>query len=101
MIAQFIAPRIPGSEVTIDGYIVPRVEVREDAATGQWHLTYDGRFGLVAESLEELNRWLWLVAQAQAVGGGYSSHGRNSVYRPNPHSVRYMCIGEAGGSKGE
>lgn len=85
--------RAPGHAVTIDGYAVPNVEVAENAATGQWHVTYDGRFSIVASDLEELQRWLWMVAQAQAVGAGYSCHGANSVYRPNPHKVKVMGIG--------
>ncbi len=90
---QFLPPRTAGQAVTIDGYLVPRVEVSEDAATGRWIVTYDGRFGIVAEDLEELRRWLWLLAQVQAVGEGYSCHGKNSVYRPNPHQVEVMQIG--------
>ncbi|WP_416406494.1 hypothetical protein RCH27_08395 [Paracidovorax citrulli] len=82
----------PGQQVTIDGFLVPRLTVSENAATGQWNVCYDGRFSITA-SLEELQRWIWLVAQAQAVGGGYSCHGENSVYQPNPHKVRVMCIG--------
>lgn len=90
---EILPRRLSGSEVTIEGYQVPRVEVAEDAATGRWNVTYDGRFGVVAESLEELHRWLWIVAQAQAVGAGYSCHGENSVFRPNPHRVRVRQIG--------
>jgi hypothetical protein len=78
--------------VTLDGYAVPRVAVQEIAATGQWNVIYDGRFCALAEDLEELNRWLPLIANIQAVAEGYSCHGDNSVYRPNPHQVRVMCI---------
>ena len=81
-----------GHVVTLDGYLVPRVKVLENHATGQWNVTYDNRFTISA-SLEEMQRWLWLVAQAQAVGEGYSCHGQNSVYRPNPHKVQIMCMG--------
>jgi len=89
---EILPVQTTGQAVTIDGYLVPRVEVKEDGATGQWNVVYDGRFSIMA-SLEELQRWLWLLAQAQAVGEGYSCHGKNSVYRPNPHGVRVMCIG--------
>lgn len=81
-----------GQQVTIDGFLVPRLMVSENAATGQWEVCYDGRFSITS-SLEELQRWIWLVAQAQAVGGGYSCHGKNSIYQPNPHEVRVMCLG--------
>jgi len=90
---EFLPPRQPGSEVTLDGFVVPRLEVSEDLATGRWHVTYDGRFGLVAEGLEELQRWIWIVANAQAVGEGYSCHGENSVYRPNPHRLQIRQVG--------
>lgn len=90
---EILLKRSPGHQVTIDGYAVPRVEVAEDPATGNWQVTYDDRFGVTAENLEELQRLLWLVANAQAVGAGYSCHGEHSVYRPNPHKVRVMCIG--------
>ena len=78
--------------VTMDGYLVPRLEVREDSASGCWNVIYDGRFAVTA-SLEELQRWLWLLAQVQAVGEGYSCHGANSVYRPNPHKQQVIGIG--------
>jgi hypothetical protein len=81
--------------VALDGYMVPRVTVQEIAATGQWNVIYDGRFCVLAEDLEEVTRWLPLIANVQAVADGYSCHGENSVYRPNPHKVQVMCIESA------
>lgn len=78
--------------VTMDGYAVPRVTVQEIAATGQWNVIYDGRFCALAEDLEEVGRWLPLIANVQAVAAGYSCHGEHSVYQPNPHKVKVMCI---------
>jgi hypothetical protein len=69
--------------------------VQEIAATGQWNVIYDGRFCVLAEDLEEVTRWLPLIANVQAVADGYSCHGENSVYRPNPHKVQVMCIESA------
>ena len=89
---EVLPQMISGQQVTIDGFLVPRVTVSEDQSTGQWNICYDGRFSIMA-SMEELQRWLWLLAQAQAVGEGYSCHGENSVYQPNPHKVRVMCLG--------
>lgn len=88
---EILQVRSEGQAVTVDGYLVPRVEVAEDQATGQWYVTYDKRFSIVA-SLDELQRWVWLLAQVQAVGEGYSCHGKNSVFRPNPYQVQVMCI---------
>ena len=104
MVMLSILPkRDPGCQVTIDGFAVPRIEVAEDPETGRWNVTYDGRYGLIAENLEELQRWVWLLAQVQAIGEGYSCHGENSVWRPNPHQVKVMCIGsiELGSSTGD
>lgn len=88
-----ILPKIEvGQAVTLDGFLIPRIQVHEDPGSGLWNVIYDGRFTISAK-LEELQQWLWLVAQAQAVGEGYSCHGANSVYRPNPYQVRVMGIG--------
>lgn len=87
-----LPPMNAGRQVTIDGFLVPRIEVAEDPANGHWRVTYDGRFATVAETLEELQRWLWIVANAQAVGEGYSCHGEHSIYRPNPNKVRVGMI---------
>ncbi len=85
--------------IALDGYAVPRVTVNEVAETGQWNVIYDGRFCALAEDLEELNRWLPLIANVQAVAEGYSCHGENSAYRPNPHKVKVMFIDSATGTQ--
>lgn len=81
-----------GQQVTLDGYLVPDVRVMERPDTGQWNVTLDGRYGIVAENLEELQRWMWIVANAMALGAGYSCHGENSQMH-NPHQVKVLCIG--------
>ena len=88
---QILPKMETGQAVTLDGFLVPRVQVHEDPESGLWNVIYDGRFAVTAK-LEELQQWLWLVAQAQAVGEGYSCHGANSVYRPNPHRVRVFGL---------
>jgi hypothetical protein len=90
MTIEILPPRSPGREVTIDGYLVPNVEVGE--RDGKWSVFLDGRFGIDGCTFDELQRWLWLLANAQAIGGGYSCHGENSQ-RMNPHKVRCMEIG--------
>lgn len=87
--------RSPGREVTIDGYEVPRVEVGEDPGSGLWCLFLDGRFGTEPVTLEELHRWLPIIAHALAIGAGYSCHGENSVFRPNPFKRRVFDIAVA------
>lgn len=78
--------------VTIDGYLVPGMAMQEIASTGQWDVIYDNRICVLAEDLSEVNRWLLMLANVQAVAGGYSCHGENSVHLPNPHKVSVMCI---------
>ena len=85
--------RAPGREVTIDGFLVPRVEVGEDPATGLWCLFLDRRYGTPPVDIDELHRWLPMIANALAIGAGYSCHGENSVWRQNPHKVRVSCVG--------
>ena len=63
--------------VEIDGVTVPNVEV----FTGDgelFSLVLDRRFGSEYVTREELDRWLPLIAHAQAIGAGYSCHGPNS-----------------------
>jgi hypothetical protein len=91
-----ILPDHSRREITLDGFAVPRVSVQEISATGQWNVIFDGRFCVLADDLEEVNRWIPMIANVQAVAEGYSCHGDNSVYRPNPHQVRVMCIEAAG-----
>lgn len=90
---EILLPRAAGREVTIDGYLVPQIEVGEDPSTGKWCLFLDRRYGTEPVELEELHRWLPIVANALAIGAGYSCHGENSVDRPNPYKVRVSCIG--------
>ena len=88
---EVLPPRAPGREVTIDGYLVPGIEVGEDPETGKWCLFLDRRYGTPPVEIEELHRWIPLIANALAIGAGYSCHGENSVWRPNPYKLR--CIG--------
>ena len=89
---EVLPPKAPGREVTIDGFLVPRIEVGEDPASGKWCLFLDGRYGTEPVEIEELHRWLPLIANALAIGAGYSCHGENSVWRPNPHKMRAIGI---------
>ena len=94
---EILPQRAPGNEVTIDGYLVPRIEVGEDPATGKWCLWLDQRYGTEPVDIEELHRWLPMIANALAIGAGYSCHGVNSVWRPNPHKLIVSCINSAQG----
>lgn len=92
MSTRILPKRMSGHQVTVDGFLVPRVEVSENVETGLWTLFLDGIYGSEEVSLEELHRWIWLIANAMAIGGNYSCHGENSVYRPNPYKLKVMEI---------
>jgi hypothetical protein len=77
--------------VTIDGYEVPDIEAREVNEGIDCNIILDRRLGITipAECAQQV---IWLLANAHAIGAGYSCHGENSVYRPNPYKVRVSCI---------
>lgn len=87
-----VLPERAECEVTVDGYAVPLLSVREIAETGQWNVIYDRRHCVLAESVDELARWIPFLANVAAIANGYSCHGENSVWQPNPHQVRVMEI---------
>jgi len=81
-------PKALQHKVALGGYLVPNITVVEERATGEWHVCTDG-FGMLAGSLEELNRWIWFVAQLQARAQGYSSHGEHSrALKENPNTIK-------------
>ena len=89
---KVLPSRAPGREVTLDGFLVPNIEVGEDPETGKWCLFLDRRYGTEPVEIEELHRWIPLIANAMAIGAGYSCHGKNSVWRPNPYKLGVIGI---------
>lgn len=81
-------------EVTIDGYQVPKLKAlkRKGAQDGIITLVLDGRFAIDIPD-DQLDPWLWLVANAMAIGAGYSCFGENSVKDPNPFKVKLLGLG--------
>ncbi len=74
-------------EVTIDGYAVPLIEAREVNHGTQTNIFLDSRFGITIPA-EYAQSVIWLLANAMAIGAGYSCHGENSVYKPNPFKLK-------------
>jgi hypothetical protein len=89
---EYLPKRI-SYQVTVDGFAVPNIEARETDNGTQCHIALDGRFGAVipAEHAQEV---IWLLANALAIGAGYSCHGENSV-KANPFKVRVSEIDSA------
>jgi hypothetical protein len=83
-------PQMSVREVTIGGFAVPQVEARESDDGVSCSITLDRRFGIdvPADIAAEV---IWLIANAMAIGAGYSCHGANSV-RSNPFKVKVMEV---------
>lgn len=92
---EYLPQRI-SRQVTIDGFAVPRVEAWESDDGIDCHITLDGRFGAVVPAVHA-QQVIWLLANALAIGAGYSCHGENSI-PVNPLKVRVMEIGFTEGS---
>lgn len=74
------AVSISNGAIEIEGFTLPHVTVKPGAAGG-YDLTLDRRFGMHAETLDEVRRWAWFLANAMAVAAGFTSFGENSSVR--------------------
>lgn len=70
-------PKREAHEVTIDGFAVPRIEAKEIEHGTLCNIVLDGRFGATIPAGVALEV-IWLLANALAIGAGYSCHGENS-----------------------
>lgn len=89
---QWIGPDAGGRyRFALHGFKVPRVEGRiVPGSETLWKIVLDGRFSIEARQ-EELASWLWLVANAMAIGAGFSCFGENSQ-PANPYGTRIAEI---------
>jgi len=81
---EYLPPRI-SREITLGGYAVPHLEASETKDGLECHICLDQRFGAVVPA-EYAQPVLWLIANALAIGAGYSCHGENSRIS-NPFKV--------------
>lgn len=81
----------------IGGYQIPNLRIlrKKGAQDGIATVVLDNRFHIDVPE-DQLDPWLWIVANAMAIGAGYSCHGENSVKDPNPFKVRLIGLGEGG-----
>jgi hypothetical protein len=78
--------------ISINGYLAPRIDATETPDGRECHIRFDGRFGVVVPA-EYAHQVLWLLANAYAVGAGFSCHGENS--QPvNEHKLRVVELGD-------
>jgi hypothetical protein len=76
-------------KIKLDGFAVPFLQGREDDK-GMFHLMLDERMGVEIPK-EYANQVVWLIANAYAIGAGYSCFGENSI-KANPFKVRMSGI---------
>lgn len=88
---EFLPP-ITSRQVVLDGYAVPRVTAREINSGVDCEIVLDDRFTITLPA-EFGHQVIWLVANALAIGAGYSCHGANSVVG-NPYKVRVTALSE-------
>jgi len=78
---------------TIDGYEIPNLQVirKTGAKDGEVSVILDDRF-IIDVPEDQLDPWLWIVANAMAIGAGYSCHGENSVKEANPFKKKLIGL---------
>lgn len=74
--------------ITLDGYEVPRLHGR--VVGDMWYFQLDGRFAVDVPKKYGLGV-AWVIANALAIGAGYSCFGENSAPR-NEFKNRLHCI---------
>lgn len=93
-----VEPYSPGLEsvgpfrvwnIKLHGYAVPFLQGREDDK-GVFHLMLDERFGMEIPK-EYAEQVVWLIANAHALGAGYSCFGEHSQIA-NPYKVKMSGI---------
>lgn len=98
MMIEYLPPR-KSYKVTIDGFAVPRIEARETDNGVNCDICLDHRFGISVPAVYA-NEVIWLLANAMAIGAGYSCHGENSVPR-NEFKVRVAEISTSSSTPSE
>lgn len=80
---------------TINGYKIPNLKIlrKKGAQDGIATVLLDERYAIDVPD-DQLDPWLWIVANAMAVGAGYSSHGENSTRDWNPYKVKLIGLSE-------
>ena len=86
---EYLPPRSVRG-ITLDGYAVPYVEAREVDNGTVTNIILDGRF-CASVPADHAQSVIWLLANALAIGAGYSCHGENSQ-TVNPFKIRVSEI---------
>lgn len=86
---EFIGPFPEACTVACGGYRVPRLQAYK-RGDGRIALVLDERFEITADEAEAA-RWVWFIANAMAIAGGYSCHGANAI-PINPYRMQMIGV---------
>ena len=79
--------------IKVDGCEVPYIKASLMKRTEDtWVLELDRRY-LLEVKHEEVERWMWFVANAMAIAAGWSCHGKQGR-RMNPFAVGMVELGD-------
>ena len=76
-----VGPAFSGHRVIVDGRVIPRMKCHQHGE--EITLVLDGRFSIVVRAAEAHNI-AWMIANALAIGAGYSHMGADAPGRPFP-----------------
>jgi hypothetical protein len=78
---------------TIAGYEIPNLKFlrRSGANDGLATVLLDNRFAIDVPE-DQLDPWLWIVANAMAISAGFSCHGENSTKDWNPYRRKLIGL---------
>jgi hypothetical protein len=90
MTAVIHDPQYPSSRVSLDGYLVPNLRATK-VGDFEYNLIVGNRYAALIH-VDDLEDYVFLLANAMAIAAGYTSHGKHSR-RANPYKVQTMEIG--------
>lgn len=80
----------------VDGRVVPNITIKHDNLIPEdLYLVVNERFAMKLESIEELERWGWILAHAMAIAAGWTCFGdENTSVRYNPYGVHAPVVAD-------
>ena len=100
MAVDFVGPRVSDHAVVVDGYLVPYLTANPtNPSRTEWEIVLDGRWGITLKH-EDIETVVWFVANALAVGAGFTKHGEGSGLR-NRFATKVGFIEEIPTDNGE
>ena len=81
--------------LAIDGYMIPFIKARQNEDKS-WTLLLDDRFAVDITDENELNKWIWWIADAMAISAGWTAFGKDGK-RSNPFQTRIFGLSEING----